>query len=148
MIFDSIKNIQLYKEIPDIAVDFIQSLDCNTELGRHTISDNIYANVEEYNTKLIKDAKFETHDKYIDIQILISGEESIAISDRETLTELESYNPKKDITFYSDNLNEHFKVTLNGSNFVMIFPHEGHAPQVSIAEQPQKVRKVVVKIKI
>ncbi len=148
MIVDNIKNIKLYKEIPDAVIEFILSLDENITLGKHIISDNIYANLEEYSTKSLSDAKFETHDKYIDIQLLLLGKEKIAITKRECLKVSEPYDTNKDITFYSDDVSKYPYITLDGANFALIFPHEAHAPQICVEEPSQKVRKVVVKIKI
>ncbi len=149
MIVDKIENLKLYKEIPNIVVQFIAQLDVeNIQLGKHILSDSIYVNIEEYNTKVINDAKFESHDKYIDIQLLLSGTESIYYTSRDGLSILNPYDTSRDITFYSDNVEKYPSITLDGSDFMMIFPHEAHAPQVSIDNFPQKVLKVVAKIKV
>lgn len=148
MIVDKIENLKLYKEIPSSVVQFISQLNIdNIELGKYILSDDIYVNIEEYETKAIGDAKFESHDKYIDIQLLLFGTESIYYTSREDLSILNSYDTTRDITFYADNVEKYLGITLDGSNFMMIFPHEAHAPQVSINNSSQKVLKVVAKIK-
>ena len=149
MIIDKIKNIKLYRDIPDIVIEFVENLRSNgVTLGKHVLSEKIYANVEEYSTKLLKDAEFETHDEYIDIQLLLSGVEKVAIADRNCLNVSEPYDITRDITFYSDDVNNFPYVELDGTNFIMIYPHEGHAPQISIDDSVEKVLKVVLKIKI
>lgn len=148
MIIDKIENIHLYKNIPQQVIDFVKSIDKNSPLGKQALSDDIYVNIEQYVTKTLENAKFEAHDKYIDIQILLSGEEYIYITDRAPLVELIPYNSEKDIVFYSNPVNEFPKIKLDSTNFVMIFPHEAHAPQVSIDNHSDKVLKTVVKIKI
>ena len=148
MIIDKLENIHLYKNIPVLVVDFVKSLDKNVPLGKQILSDEIYVNIEQYSTKSIEEAKFEAHDKYIDIQILLSGQESIYLADRMNLDIKIPYSPEKDIVFYSDLISAYPKIDLDGSNFVMIFPHEAHAPQVSVNNNHEKVLKVVVKIKI
>lgn len=149
MIVDKIENLKLYKEIPSSVVQFISQLNIdNIELGKYILSDGIYVNIEEYETKAIEDAKFESHDKYIDIQLLLFGTESIYYTSREDLSILNSYDTTRDITFYADNVEKYPSITLDGSNFMMIFPHEAHAPQVSINNSSQKVLKVVAKIKV
>lgn len=145
MIIDKLENVVLYKEVPNEIKDFILKLNADINCGRHDLSDINYANVEMYNTKNIKDAKFESHDKFIDIQILLSGIERIYITRREGLSVFEEYNKQKDITFYSDNVENYDYVTLDSSNFVMIFPHEAHAPQVGV-NGSSEVKKVVVKL--
>ena len=149
MIIDKIENVSLYKNIPEVAVNFIKSLKNKTpELGKHVLSDSVYANVEIYETKLLKSGKFEAHKKYIDIQILLKGEEQIFVAPQKELTVSEAYDSTRDIEFYLDDLSNSEIVQLDGTNFVMLFPHEAHAPQVSIDDNCEKVLKVVVKIKI
>lgn len=146
MIVDKLENVILYSQIPDYVKDFVLKLNCDCKSGRYNLLDSDYANIETYNTKLREVAKYETHDKYIDIQILLKGSERIYIKSRNNLTKLDEYNEEKDITFYSDSVDSDF-VTLDSSNFVMIYPHEAHAPQVAVNESIE-VKKVVVKIKV
>jgi beta-galactosidase beta subunit len=49
--------------------------------------------------------------------------------------------------FYNEMIpdDSHF-VKLDGSNFAVIYPHEGHAPQVQTTELPMRVKKVVIKL--
>lgn len=149
MIIDKIENISIYKNIPEIARDFILSLKKGTpSLGKHVLSESIYANVETYETKLLENGKFEAHKDYIDVQILLKGHEQIFIAPQNNLTISESYDAKRDIEFYSDNIRSFQSIKLDGTNFAMLFPHEAHAPQVSIDEKLENVLKVVVKIKI
>ena len=149
MIIDKIENISIYKNIPEIARDFILSLKKETpSLGKHVLSESIYANVETYETKLLENGKFEALKDYIDVQILLKGHEQIFIAPQNSLTMSEPYDAKRDIEFYSDNIRSFQSIKLDGTNFVMLFPHEAHAPQVSIDEKLENVLKVVVKIKI
>lgn len=149
MIVDKIKNLSLYKEIPSDVIQFILQLKVdNIELGKHVISDDVYVNIEEYQTKAIRDAKFESHDKYIDIQLLLSGCENIYYTSRDGLEIQNPYDESRDISFYSDDVSKSPYTTLDGTNFMMIFPHEAHAPQVSVDNSRQKVLKVVAKIKV
>lgn len=143
MITDKIDNISAY-DIPIEAINFVRNLSHDIELGRHVINENIYANVEKYNTKSVKNCRFETHRDYIDIQILLSGKENIYYTDVHGLNVAEPYNSERDIEFYSDDVSGSSKVTLDGSNFMLIYPHEAHAPQAGDGET---VLKVVVKIK-
>lgn len=76
MIYDKIENIDLYK-LDKNAVEFIKNLTPDIECKKHIITENVYANVEEYKTK--EQGFFEAHKNYIDIQILLSGEETLNI---------------------------------------------------------------------
>jgi len=148
MIIDKIENISMYTElIPDAAAGFTAKLMEKTILGKHVLSENIYANIEMYNTKSLQDGKFESHDRYIDIQILLKGKERIYITGRTGLTVSVPYNGDKDITFYSDDVDKYNFEVLDGTNFIMIFPHEAHASQIAI-DTSEEVLKLVIKIKV
>lgn len=146
MIYDSIDNIIFYN-LPNSVLNFVSGLSPDTEFGRYEICEGIYANIESYNTKLLNDAIFEAHENYIDIQILLDGIENIYYCHKENLDVKIPYNKEKDIVFYTENINNHEFVKLNGSNFVILYPHEAHAPQVSINNTPMQVKKVVIKIR-
>lgn len=148
MIIDKIEKILLYSQIPNYVCGFLKTLSKDTPCGRYDLSETDYVNVETYSTKLISEAKFETHDNYIDIQLLLAGKERIYLESRNGLLEANPYNTEKDITFYTNGLENSDYVTLNGSNFVMIYPHEAHAPQVSWNEESNIVKKAVFKIKM
>ena len=144
MITDKIENLKNYKEIPTDAINKFLS---GIQNGKHIISDNCYINVEEYTTKDIVNAKFEAHKNYIDVQILLNGKEDIYYTDvNDNLTVQIPYDENKDIMFYSDSVNSYNKVTLDGSNFVLLYPTDAHAPQVATTTPPEKVKKVVIKI--
>ena len=66
MIYDKIENIDLYNLDSD-AVNFIKNLKSDIECKKHILNDNVYTNVEEYNTK--ESGFFEAHKNYIDIQL-------------------------------------------------------------------------------
>ncbi len=148
MIIDKIENVSTYKNIPDYAVDFIKRLSKDIQKGRYSLNNTDYANIESYTTKSVSDAKFEAHNKFIDIQILLEGTENIFYTDRAKLTEANPFDTEKDIVFYKENVAQSNYVTLDGTNFAMIFPHEAHAPQVQHNNQAQTVKKVVLKIKL
>jgi YhcH/YjgK/YiaL family protein len=148
MIIDKIENIKLYKNIPADVVDFIQDkLKSDLKLGKYILANDIYVNVESYSTKSITDAKFEAHKKYIDIQILLKGEERIYYTANQGLTTKQAYDENRDIEFFDNPVETHDYLTLDGSNFALIYPHEAHAPQVTSKAQ-STVTKVVVKVKI
>ena len=147
MIIDKIENIDKYSQIPEYVVNFIKGLSEDTENMRYDLIDEDFVNVETYTTKLLEDAKFESHNRYIDIQLLLNGEERIYITSRDELDEISQYNVERDITFYKNDIKNADYVTLDCSNFVLIYPYEAHAPQVAL-NNTKMVKKAVVKIRI
>lgn len=148
MITDKIENIYLYSDIPQKVKDFILNIKPDLPIGRVVLSDDIYVNIETYQTKPVSEAKFEAHKKYIDIQIVASGKEKIAYTCKHNLTENKPYNLEKDIVFYKEPVNGCPEVCLDGTNFVMLLPHEAHAPQICEDNLPAEVKKIVVKIRV
>lgn len=148
MIIDKLENISNYPQIPEYVVNFIKGLSEDTECMRYDLIDEDFVNVETYTTKLLSDAKFETHNNYVDVQLLLDGCERIYVNSREGLSEVAPYSPERDITFYQDDIDGADYVTLDGTNFVLLYPHEAHAPQVASVEGVSIVKKAVAKIRI
>ncbi len=148
MIIDKLENISLYKEIPDCALVFIKKLSTDIECRRYPLSSENFANVEVYTTKNVSDTKFESHKNFIDIQLLLSGKERIYFNHINNLVIKTPYDITNDITFYSNPVSDADYVTLDGTNFVMLYPHEAHAPQSAINNIPSDVKKVVIKLKV
>lgn len=145
MIIDKTSNIEKYNEISKEVKEFIKNLSTDIDLGKHVISETVYANVEEYLPKTHDKCFFEVHKKYADIQILLSGTERIDFVDENKLIIKDEYDEKRDIMFFENTIEEDCRLKLDGSNFALIFPNEAHRPQMRLdSEKP--VKKVVVKI--
>ena len=142
MIYDKIENIDLYN-IPQEAKDFIRSLKSDIDYGKRILNDKIYANVEEYKTR--ETGFFEAHKRYVDIQLLLSGEEIIEVTPAKNLKVKKEYDLNRDIAFYFDGDDYITKVKLSAGSFAVLYPHEAHKPQMAYKSQIN-VKKVVVKI--
>ena len=148
MIIDEIQNIKMYKVVPAKVLEFIDNLKPDTPCGRYEIDKKCYAMVEMYSTKPLSAAAYEVHDKYIDIQLLLQGEEDIFYKNRDRISYPQAFDKERDIGFYNEMIdeNDHY-VKLDGTNFAIIFPHEGHAPQVHAEKGVAlRVKKVVIKL--
>lgn len=89
------------------------------------------------------EALLESHDKYIDIQICLQGEETIGWRNRESCTAIKDpYNPTNDITFYSDE--PAFYITLKPNQFAIFYPDDCHAPLIGNGF----IKKVVFKVRL
>ena len=88
------------KERWDKAFTFLKNSDLSKlEIKRYYIDgDNLYAPVSEYLTKNEEDARFEVHQKYIDIQYVIKGVELMNIAPVSSKKDvLVPYDATKDI---------------------------------------------------
>jgi YhcH/YjgK/YiaL family protein len=147
MVLDKIENSGLYKSLHprfDKAFEYIQKTDFSLlDDGKYEIEgENIFALVQEYNTKDAKDAKPEAHIKYIDIQYIHSGTELIGVATLKNQAIVVS-DPEKDITFFDG---ETSLVKFETGMFAIFFPGDLHMPGI-LETQPAKVKKVVIKVK-
>lgn len=151
MILDHLDNIEKYASLHPLfaqAIAYIKSTDLNNiEIGKYDIADGLKAIFSDKNgvTAAESDAKFECHNKNIDIQVCIRGRETIGWKSRGTCIQLKGeYNPEKDVIFYDDAPDMYFGLTNN--QFVIFYPEDVHSPMINADDQP--IRKLVIKVKI
>ncbi len=149
MIYDSIRNIELYRGINDRiykVLTFIRDTDFSAwdkeqyELEKDTIK----ILVKEYQTNE-ENITPETHEKFIDIQYLITGRELISVGRRDKMREIVTADPEHDIWFYHGDT---FPLILQDDLFMIFWPEDAHAPGISINGQKEFCRKVIGKIRI
>ena len=113
------------------------------EDGRYEIDgDNIYALVQTYNPKLVENASFETHQKYIDIQYILEGGELMGHESEEKLEVKTEYKPDVQ-KFYVKG--DYDIIKLYAGELAIFFENEPHAPGITLGTDGQ-VRKIVVKV--
>jgi biofilm protein TabA len=129
------------------AFEFLKRLPADEVSGRYSIDgDDCFALVQSYTTKPIAEGKFEAHRKYIDIQFIQAGRETILWTTLATLTETtESYVAEKDIAFFATPAHV-TPIQLHAGEFTIFFPEDGHAPGLEY-EGASEVRKTVIKIR-
>ncbi len=144
MIIDKRKNLLFYKElIPKIdnALKKLESLTDDSE-GQYEF-DGGFLLIVTGTTKYIKEGYFETHKKYIDVQIILEGSEKIAWSEISDLKNLVPYNSKTDCEFFEGS-NEHY-IKISKDMFYVVFPHDGHKPTVHVNNE-SSFRKCIIKL--
>jgi biofilm protein TabA len=149
MIIDTVKNASKYFSAHPLlanAFQYIQQTDLlNAEAGKSDISEGVKAIISNGpgKTKEASLAKFECHNKNIDIQLCISGNETIGWKPREKCVSPNGeYNEEKDVLFFNDTPDTFFQLT--DGQFAIFFPEDVHAPMIGDAE----IKKLVIKVKI
>ena len=151
MIQDTLDNSARYEVLcPSFAkaFAFLRTVDGTQSLGRHEIDgDQVFALVERYHTKPLENGLFEAHRKYIDVQFLYSGRETIlwtplALMQEET----RSYDAVKDIAKWKL-VPDYTPLHLSAGHMVVLYPQDAHAPTLEWG-QSEQVFKVVVKVAV
>ena len=145
MIVDNLKNLENYfclNKKFEFVYDYIKSNNlAELPCGRYEIKGNdVFCNLQEYQTKSIQ--KLEAHRKYIDIQIVIKGEELMGYTNIENTGIIEEYYSEKDVMFLDGNID---KIKADNKTFVIFYPQDAHMPALSIKE-PACVKKAIFKI--
>jgi len=149
MVLDSLHNASRYRTLHPLfgkAFDYVMNSDIeNMEVGTKEIADGLKVIVSKGlgKTTEVSLAKFECHDKNIDIQICVNGLETIGWKPREKcVVPNGDYNPEKDVRFFSDQPDMFFQLT--DGQFVIFYPEDVHAPMIGNDE----IKKIVIKVKI
>ena len=127
------------------AIEYIQTHDLNAlEPGKHIIDgDNLFVNIVDSNMKTVRQARLEVHDKYIDIQVPLSKEETFGVKPRsECRLPDGEMNVEKDILFYNDPVEE--TVTIAPGDMIAFPPETAHAPLIGEGI----VRKAIFKVRV
>jgi biofilm protein TabA len=127
------------------AFEYVDQIDINAiPVGRHEIDgEAMYALVQEYNSKLKEEGKWEAHRRYIDLQYMVKGAEGIGYANIHHLQQGE-YDTAKDFLPLQG---EGDLVTVRSGSFVLLFPEDAHMPGMAVGN-PAPVKKIVLKISV
>jgi biofilm protein TabA len=150
MIIDTIQGASKYFAAHPLfakAFEYINKTDlAGIEPGKYEIDgDNLKAIISNKKGMTAADsiAKFECHNKHIDIQLCISGKELMGWKPREKCkTENGGYNAEKDVQLYKDEPDMYFALT--DGQFAIFFPEDVHAPMIG----EEEIKKLVIKVKL
>lgn len=146
MILDTLENFGKYVSLNPLfpkVLEYLQNTDLMAqEPGCVNIDGNkLFVNHNVAKGKTVDQARMETHNAMIDIQIPLSCPEVIGYIPRQYLSRAE-YDATKDITFYLDRPEQY--ITVHPGEFVIFFPEDGHAPCISSVPE---YKKVIFKVK-
>lgn len=144
MIVDMIEKMGNYKHLSKIKAFLDVHQNHVLENGKYILDENCYLVVSEYETKE-NECLFEGHRKYIDLQMLISGQECIQVQNKQDCRLVEEYDEERDVAFYC--ATNWMNFYLDGSNFILLTPADLHNPSLKIQEKC-KVKKYVFKIMV
>lgn len=141
------KEKQLYAPALQRAMAWLQKQDLKTlATGRHVIdADKLFAMVNEYTSEPKGKRRAEAHRKYVDVQYIVAGAETIGYARLEDdYAVLEDKLAEKDVIFYANPVDE-TDLVLTAGMYGIFFPWDVHRPNCAL-NNPAPIRKVVLKI--
>ena len=111
--------------------------------GKYEIlGDRVYAIVAHESGRSVSEGQLEGHRKHIDIQYVVSGDESMGWAPREGLTPSVEYDEEKDLEFFDGEPASIVQVP--PGSFAVFLPTDAHIPLIGNGP----IHKVVVKVAI
>lgn len=151
MLFGDLTRSDFADSLPAVLAHFchkVNELDLiNLPLGQQELAEGIFMNVMEFTTAAAETKQAELHHQFIDIQVLISGEEAIEYGvSMPNLADYSDYNEQDDYQLTPDIPHKN-RLILQPKMFAIFLPYEPHKPGVSVnGDKPLK--KLVVKVPV
>lgn len=146
MIADTLNNLGRYYGLHknlDLLIEKMAGFDFESMPdGRHEVDgERVFLNI--MHTQLGQGGTWEAHQNYIDLQLVLEHEETIAWAPRDNIADFSGYNPEKDIMQSADP-QPGSRTLLKKGMFGIYFPEDAHQPGIGQG----KGRKAVFKIKV
>lgn len=147
MIVGNIHHLQSW--LPEELRQAIEYIKANvtetTEKGKHEIDGSrLFYLISEDMTEPFEMRRAEYHARYLDIQIVLKGQEGMTFSVLPAGKPDTDWLADKDIAFLAEGEQEKTLI-LNEGDFVVFYPQEVHKPLCAVGA-PAPVRKAVVKL--
>ena len=115
------------------------------ENGKHEIDgERLFVNIVEYTTKNAEERFWEAHKKYLDVHLMLDGEEQIDLNflsnmDVKEFVEADDFVPMDG--------EKNSSVVLRNADFLICYPQDGHRTAVMVSE-PKTIKKAIFKVLI
>ena len=111
------------------------------------LGSGVFAINQVYDSKPRADGFFESHRKFIDVQLIFEGEEVIEVIDVSRITVRQPYNAERDLILYADAADaSHLRLV--AGHAAIFFPVDVHMPSLRPGTAAGLVRKSVVKVPV
>ncbi|MFR9520406.1 MAG: YhcH/YjgK/YiaL family protein [Rikenellaceae bacterium] len=128
-----------------VLFDYIKSNNLlEMPLGRVEVDgDNIFINNVEIDGVARENQPLEMHQLYIDVHILLRGEETIGWKSIDELENIsKTYDSDSECALSNDTPTSY--TTLREGEFMIVYPEDPHAPAISDG----KIRKLIAKVRL
>jgi biofilm protein TabA len=117
------------------------------ETERVELGDGVFALEQAYVAKPRVEGRWEAHRVYIDVQVIVSGDELMEVTDVSRLKVAEDHTPAKDILFF-EAYPEGSVLRMRAGELAVFYPVDAHKPSLAAGEPAALVRKTVVKVPV
>ena len=129
----------------DRIYNFLSGINEKTEIGKHCITSDIYVNVISYETNGEFDEIFEAHKNYIDVHVMIMGEEMLYYGLKEKMSIVKEYDQNEDCALLHGKIYQ--SVECKEGEAVEFLVEEPHMAGLCVRHS-QRILKAVVKIPV
>ena len=113
---------------------------------RIELTGGAFALEQVYLPKARAEGFFESHRKFIDVQVVVVGEELMEVAEITRLMVATDYNPERDLLKYAA-VADASVLRMSAGEVAVFFPEDGHMPSLQW-RGPGLVRKTVVKVPV
>ncbi len=151
MIYTNKQNIDSYAGVNPLFAEAFAALRALAaepfSAGKHEVrGDEIFIFANEYATKPAEETLYEAHRKYVDVMLMLEGEEKIAFCDIDAAGEItDPYDEKKGDYILAKEGCAPSEVIMHAGDVAIFFPADLHCPGRVIGS-PVTVRKLVAKV--
>ncbi len=132
---------QLFPSVKEVFdLNFLKNL----KEGVTNLNEEEYCIKTNYQMRNIDEQFFESHKKYVDIHITLSGSELFAITNIDNLDKASNYDLVNDVIIYDKNNKIDLLKVSRVGDVVVFYPKDGH--MTSIGDIQDSVHKVIVKV--
>jgi len=114
---------------------------------RVELAGGAFALEQVYLTKPRAEGRWESHRAYIDVQVVVAGEELMEVVDAARLAVAEDLRPAKDLIFYRP-FDHGSVLRVRAGEAAVFFPSDAHLPSLRTGEAGTLVRKTVIKVPV
>lgn len=116
--------------------------------GRIDLGGGLFALEQAYDAKPRSAGFFESHRRYIDLQVVVAGVEAMEVADISRLRVTGEFDAERDLVVYATDVADISRLVVAAGDAAVFFPEDGHMPSLRIEGRPALVRKTVVKLPV
>lgn len=117
------------------------------ETERVELGEGVFALEQAYVAKPRAEGRWEAHRVYIDVQVIVTGDELMEVAETSRLVVTEDRTPEKDVLFFG-NYDGGSVLRMRAGDIAVFYPIDAHKPSLAAGNPAALVRKTVVKVPV